>query len=120
MLRLLAIILGIIFMIFGVLGFMPEFYSDGKFLGLFANSSINNIFHLGVGTVGLMSGVRGGTAPFYFFIGAGVVYGIVAILGFYDSSMMFFKFLATSSFNNWLYAGIAALSLYLAISLRAK
>lgn len=116
--RILAMIFGLVFMILAVLGFMPEFYSNGKFLGLFANSSINNIFHLLVGTLGLMAGVRGSLYPRYFFIIVGAIYALIALLGFFDSTMSFFKFLTTSVYNNWLYLITGLLALYFGIALR--
>jgi hypothetical protein len=120
MLRLLAILVGICFIIIGVLGFMPEFTSQGRLMGTIATNSISNIIHLATGILGLMCGVKGTKLSRYFFIALGMSYGILALLGFYDSSLAFFRYVVTNGASNIFHAVIAIIALALGFGLINK
>lgn len=112
MVRFIAAILGILLITVAVLGFMPEFNQSGKIFGIFTVSSISNLVHLVTGIISLMCGLKSSKASAYFFIGIGLLYGIAAILGFYDNTLAIFRFLVADGANNWFHAIIAAVALY--------
>lgn len=115
MVRFIAAVLGIILIVVAVLGFMPEFNQNGKFMGLFAITSFSNILHLATGVISLMCGLKSSKASIIFFIAVGLIYGITSLLGFYDNTMALFRFLAADGANNWFHAIIAAVALYVGI-----
>lgn len=115
MVRFIAAALGILLIIVGVLGFMPEFNQNGKFMGIFAITSISNIVHLVTGVISLMCGIRSSKASVIFFLAIGLVYGLTALLGFYDNTLAIFRFLAADGANNWFHAIIAIVALYMGI-----
>lgn len=115
MLRIFALFFGLSFMIFGVLGFMPEFTYEDKLLGIFTSGTLNNFLHIILGAAGLTCGLRGTGASRAFFIIVGILFGVLALLGFYDATLAIFRFMATSSVNNWLYTAVAIVFLYLGL-----
>lgn len=75
----LAKVFGIVFVLIGVLGFVPGITTDGRLLGIFQVDTIHNIIHLLSGIVAL---VMASSAPKTYFKIFGVVYLIVTIVGF--------------------------------------
>lgn len=115
MVRFIAAALGIILIVVGILGFMPEFNQKGTFLGIFAITTLSNIIHLVTGIISLMCGLKSSKASVIFFLAIGVIYGVAALLGFYDNTLAIFRFLAGDGANNWFHAIIAAVALYTGI-----
>lgn len=80
--RMFVLIVGIVFLVIGVLGFIPAFRFGGEdyLLGIFAVDWVHNLIHLLVGVLGV--------AAYYwdrsklYCQGLGVVYLVVGILGF--------------------------------------
>ncbi|MBA3238314.1 MAG: DUF4383 domain-containing protein [Parachlamydiaceae bacterium] len=113
MLRILTFFVGILFIIAAVLGFMPEFFSDGKFLGVFAIRSLNNIAHLAIGIIGLLCAFKNSRVCTYFFIALGVIFGILALLGLFDNTMTLFQYFTTNAPLNVFYATFSLIALYI-------
>lgn len=80
MIRKLAILFGVVFVAVGLLGFVPGITTDGKLLGIFQVSTLHNIIHLLSGIAALIAAGNEAYARLYFRI-FGVVYGLVAIIG---------------------------------------
>lgn len=120
MLRILAILVSICFIIIATLGFMPEFNHEGRLMGTIAMNSISNILYLGTGITGLLCGMRGTHFSRYFFIALGLSYTMMTLLGFYDSSMTFFRDVVTNDISNWFHATIATIALYLGFGILNK
>jgi len=86
-----AMLFGVIFLVVGVVGFIPGLTTDydrlgtfgdegAKLLGIFGGNWIENIVHLAYGVGGLMLAKTWKGAKQYFVLG-GVVYLVVAALG---------------------------------------
>ncbi len=120
MLRIVAIAMGFVFIIFGVLGFMSDFVKDSKLFGIFGINTYHNILHLCIGLLGLLCALNGTKSSRYYFIGLGVTYGLIALIGIYDDSVALLRYIATNGADTWLSATIAALSLYFAFSYSRK
>src|SRR4051794_10508742 len=58
MLRFLTVLVGIIFIISGVMGFIPEFVEDGRLFGYFADNNLRNVLHIVIGVIGLICGLK--------------------------------------------------------------
>ena len=78
----LAQIVGVVFLIAGIAGFIPALCPNGLLLGAFAVNGMHNIVHILSGILALaMSFGTEALARTYFRI-VGVVYALVTVLGF--------------------------------------
>lgn len=112
MLKILAILFGLIMIVAGILGFLPDFTPNGKLLTLFQVNPMHNIVHLVTGIVALVCGLTSGLASKLFFITFGIIYGIVAVLGFMMGQGMLFDMIAINQADNWLHAVVSLFCLY--------
>ena len=87
MLKKLAILFGVVFLLVGVLGFVPAFapkHDDGMryLLGLFMVGGIHNVVHLLSGAVALYAGMTSEKFSQLWFRIFGSVYALVTVIGF--------------------------------------
>jgi len=75
-LKRIALIFGVIFVIVGVLGWVPAFNPDGKLLGLFDVNPAHNLVHLATGIVGIIAGMSSDKASKTLFQVFGVIYAV--------------------------------------------
>jgi hypothetical protein len=71
-------LLGAVFIILGLLGFVMK----SPLLGLFAVDTLHNIIHLASGILALIFASRGDSQARMFALVLGVVYALVTVLGF--------------------------------------
>jgi len=119
MLKLFAILFGLIMIVIGILGFLPDFAPNGLLLGLFAVNPLRNIVHLLTGVIALVCGLSNSLASKIFFIAFGILYALLAILGFAQGPGDLYG-MAINQADNWLHIAIAAVSLYLGFFVRSK
>lgn len=82
-LRTAAKIFGYVFVLIGILGFVPALTPDDKLLGIFEVNTVHNLIHLASGIVALAAGYSSyGSSKKYFQI-FGIVYGLVTLLGIF-------------------------------------
>ncbi|RJQ33546.1 DUF4383 domain-containing protein [Candidatus Parcubacteria bacterium] len=81
MVQKLAWVFGIVFLLVGVLGFVPGVTSNGMLLGLFEVDVMHNMVHILSGIVALAAAMGAGMYARLYFKVFGVVYGLVAVLG---------------------------------------
>jgi len=102
--RNLAILFGIVFVIVGVLGYVPNPIVGPD--GIFVTNSLHNIVHLVSGIVLLLGAFTAfGSGNALKLIG--VVYGLVAVLGFVMSGDEMFG-IAMNMNDRWLHVVLAA------------
>lgn len=107
MLTLAAKIVGWIFLIVGILGFIPGAAPDGHLLGLFHVNTAHNVVHVLSGTVALWAGYTSFHASKLYFLWFGLIYGLVAILGFMAGDRPVLGFLANNIADAWLHLVLA-------------
>jgi hypothetical protein len=117
MLKKLAVAFGIVFLLVGALGFVPGMTRDGHLLGIFHVNGAHNIVHLLTGAVALFCGISSAHASQLFFRIFGLVYGLVAVLGFVMGDQPLLGIIANNRADAWLHTGIAAVSLFLGFGL---
>ena len=110
MLKKVAMIFGAVFLLVGLLGFVPGITStdaDGMqlLLGLFMVDPIHNAVHITSGLAGLVAAGVSAKAAKGYLVGFGVVYGLVALLGFFDSTL--FGLMHVNMADNWLHVVLA-------------
>ena len=84
MVKATAILVGLIFLLIGIVGFVPAITpANGMLLGIFHVNTAHNIVHLASGIVFLLCGMAG-TGPLQtFFRIFGIILGVVGLLGFF-------------------------------------
>lgn len=115
--RLAALVVGAVFLLVGILGFIPGIttdydtltfaghHSDAKLFGLFAVSGLHNIVHLLFGVAGIAMARLAGTARL-FLIGGGVIYLALWIYGLIIDQSSDANFIPVNTADNWLHFGL--------------
>lgn len=116
--QLAATAVGVVFLLVGVLGFVPGItteYNDlniaghesgALLLGVFAVSVLHNIVHLLFGVAGLaMAGTAAGARSFL--IGGGVIYLVLWLYGLVISENSAANFVPVNTADNWLHLVLA-------------
>jgi hypothetical protein len=100
-----ALVIGIVFIAVGILGFIPNPLVSPT--GLFAVDTMHNLVHLISGIV-LLAGVYGFGASLALKI-VGIVYAIVAILGFFmvGEDGMMLGLIMVNEADKWLHVALA-------------
>ena len=113
MAKTMAILFGVVFLVVGILGFVPAVTKDDMLLGIFHVNAAHNCVHLLSGVVALICGMAGvGPSRLYFKI-FGLVYGAVAVLGFLNPGehTMLLGLISNNTADTWLHVAISAVSL---------
>jgi hypothetical protein len=113
MLKTASIIFGILFLLVGILGFVPGVTTDQMLLGIFHVNGAHNIVHLLSGAVALIAGLMSTAAARIYFRVFGVVYALVAILGIYVGNGLLLGLISNNMADVALHVVIAVASLAL-------
>lgn len=114
MVKTLGIIFGIVFLAVGILGFVPGAAAPGPdgmpmLLGIFMVNTVHSIVHIASGAVFLLASLGGG-ARLWFQI-FGVVYALVAVMGFVVGNGMIFGLISNNPADTWLHVVLAVVML---------
>ncbi|MER5297161.1 DUF4383 domain-containing protein [Streptomyces pharetrae] len=109
-----ALIVGVVFLLVGVLGFIPgvtthydtmEFaahHSDAKLLGVFQVSILHNLVHLAFGLAGLALSRTASQARLYLLVG-GAIYLVLWLYGLIIDHDSAANFVPVNTADNWLH-----------------
>jgi len=117
-------VVGAVFLLVGVLGFIPGVttdydsltfaghHSDAKLLGIFQVSILHNIVHLLFGVAGIVMARAFSTAKL-FLVGGGVIYLVLWIYGLLIDMDSSANFVPVNTADNWLHfvLGVAMIAL---------
>lgn len=122
-----ALITGIIFLLVGVMGFIPGFVQAptgtadavglaftsgyGDLLGLFPINVLHNIVHLLVGILGIVASVSLGSSRLYSG-GLAIFYGLLTIMGLIPATQATLGLIPIFGNDVWLHAVTAAIATY--------
>jgi hypothetical protein len=124
-----ATLVGAVFLVVGILGFIPgvtthysqlEFAghtSDAKLFGVFEVSVLHNLVHLLFGLVGLAAGRSTSLTAQRYLIGGGVVYLIIWIYGLIVGKEAKANFVPLNNADNWLHLALGAGMIALGVTL---
>ncbi len=119
---------GAIFLLVGILGFIPGITthydalswaghdSGAKLLGVFQVSGLHNLIHLVFGVAGLVMARHFNPARAYL-IGGGVVYAVVLLYGLLIDRTSSANFIPVNSADNWLHLILAVGMIGLGVAL---
>ncbi|HVY21510.1 MAG TPA: DUF4383 domain-containing protein [Bauldia sp.] len=112
--KLAAIVLGIVFVLIGLLGFF-----NNPVLGLFQVNTAHNLVHIVSGLV-LLAGAYSSLGSGMALKIIGVVYAIIAIVGFFlvSADGMLLGFIAMNEADKWLHVVLAIVILAAGFGLR--
>ncbi len=115
MIKTAAVLFGIVFILIGILGFVPGVTDNEMLLGIFHVNAAHNVVHLLSGAAALFAGMTSfGASRMYFRI-FGVVYGLVAVMGLMNMGQhtMLLGLISNNDADTFLHIAIAAVSLLL-------
>jgi hypothetical protein len=113
MLKTAAVVFGIVLLAIGVLGFVPGVTNNEMLLGIFHVNAAHNAVHLLSGAVALWAGYTSVAASRTYFRVFGVVYALVAVLGFAAGDEPLLGIISNNAADTWLHVLIAVVSLAL-------
>src|SRR2546421_5347420 len=108
MAKTFGMLFGIIFLAVGILGFVPGITKDDMLLNIFMVNKVHSIVHIASGVVFLLASMAGGGAARLWFKIFGLVYAIVAIMGFVVKDGMLFGYISNNMNDTWLHVVLAA------------
>jgi hypothetical protein len=109
-----ALVVGAVFLLVGILGFIPgitsdydtmtfaSHHSDAKLLGIFEVSILHNIVHLLFGVAGIAMSRMASSSRTYL-IGGGVIYLVLWLYGLIIDEDSGANFVPVNSADNWLH-----------------
>jgi Domain of unknown function (DUF4383) len=131
LIRRVALVVGVVFILVGVLGFIPGVTtnfdtltfaghgSDAKLIGVFEVSILHNIVHLLFGVAGIAMSRSAGAAR-TFLIGGGVVYLVLFLYGLFIDHESSANFVPLNSADNWLHLVLAIGMIGLGVALAPR
>jgi hypothetical protein len=117
MVKAAAIIFGIVFLAVGILGFVPGATTDVNgmpmLLGIFHVNTAHNFVHIASGVVFLLCGMAGAGASRMFFKIFGIIYALVAVLGFMNPAGPLLGMISNNPATTYLHVVLAVAMLFL-------
>src|SRR3989344_572772 len=120
MLKNMANIFGWVLLVIGVLGFVPGITTNGHLLGIFDVNAMHNLVHIVSGLAALYLASKGAESAQTFFKVFGVIYAVVALLGFFVGDGLLLGFISNNTADTWLHVVIAVVALYLGFGSKAE
>lgn len=129
--QMAAMVVGVVFLVVGILGFIPGITTDydtmkfagheseAMLLGIFQVSILHNIVHLLFGVAGLAL-ARSATAARSYLIWGGVIYAILWIYGLVVDEDSTANFVPLNNADDWLHLVLAAGMIVLGIVLGSR
>ena len=107
-----GMLFGIVFLAVGILGFVPGVTTTGAdgmpmLLNIFMVNTAHSIVHIASGAVFLLASMAGAGAASLWFKLFGLVYAVVAVLGFMTPNGMLLGLISNNPADTWLHVGLA-------------
>lgn len=95
--KTVALVVGIVFVLVGILGFVSPLVLGGNLLGIFSVNALHNVVHLLFGALGIAAAYTGWSRLYNRVIG--IVYLVLTILGFIPGLIISGSLLGLVSIN---------------------
>lgn len=120
MLKKAATLFGVLFILIGILGFVPGITNDGMLLSIFHVNTSHNLIHIVSGIAALTIGMSSEKGARTYFQVFGVVYALVTVLGFMSMDSDILGLVANNMADNLLHIVIATSALYLGFATKEE
>ncbi len=120
MLKVWALLSGIVLITVGIMGFLPDYVHEGKLFSLFLVNPLHNVVHIALGVIALLCGLSSGLAAKLFFIITGLGLAALAIFGYMNEDGLLYNLLAYNKADSFLHGFIAAVFLYFGFFVKSK
>ena len=117
MIKTLGMLSGILFLLGGILGFVPGITEDDMFLGIFMVNTAHSIMHVASGAIFLIASMSGARAARLWFQIFGTVYAAVAVMGFKVGDGMVFGLISNNRYDSWGHAALALVLLLIGFAI---
>ncbi len=107
MAKTFGMLFGIVFLAVGILGFVPGITKDDMLLNIFMVNKVHSIVHIASGAIFLIASMAGAGAARLWFQLFGIIYAIVAVLGFMNPNGMLFGMMSNNPADTWLHVVLA-------------
>jgi len=111
----LGMIMGSLFLIGGILAFVPGVTKDGMYFGVFMVNTPHNIMHIVSGAIFLLASMLGAQAARAWFLLFGAIYAALAGIGFVVGDGLIFGLIMNSPFDSWGHAGLALIMIVIGL-----
>ena len=111
MAKTLGILFGIVFLAVGILGFVPGVTKDDMLLNIFMVNAPHSIVHIVSGAIFLFASMSGAGAARLWFQIFGIIYAIVAVLGFMNPTGLLLGMISNNPADTWLHVVLAVVML---------
>jgi Domain of unknown function (DUF4383) len=111
MAKTFGMLFGIVFLAIGILGFVPGITKDEMLLGIFHVNAVHSVVHIVSGAIFLFASMAGAGAARLWFQLFGVIYALVAVLGFMNGDKPILGLISSSTNNTWLHVVLAVVML---------
>lgn len=101
MIKKLGILWGFLFLLGGILGFVPGITKDEMFLGVFMVNTAHNILHIASGLIFLIASIFSARAARLWFIVFGFFYAALSAIGFVVGDGLIFNLISNSKIDTW-------------------
>ena len=119
MIQLAAKLTGVVLLAVGILGFVPGITTNEHLLGVFHVNTAHSIIHLLSGAAALTAGLTNVKASRLYFRIFGVVYGLVAILGFVYGDRPILGLVSNNMEDTLLHLAIATFALAISFGFKS-
>jgi len=109
--KTLANLFGAVFLLIGILGFIPDLAPHGMLVKTFQVNTALNLLHLFAGVAGLWCGLSSGLAAKVYFRFFAAIFGLAAMMGFFASHGLLLGRIINNRADTWLHLGFAVLFL---------
>lgn len=113
-------VLGVVFVLIGIAGFIPALSPDDQVFSLFQVDALHNVVHLLSGIAALAAANAGYSAARMYAQVFGVVYAVITLYGFVIGEGELLGFLPVNQADNVLHLVLAVVLLYLGFSTPAE
>jgi hypothetical protein len=107
MAKTFGMLFGIVFLAVGILGFVPGVTKDEMLLGIFHVNTVHSVIHIVSGAIFLFASMAGAGAASLWFKLFGLVYAVVAVLGFMNPNGPLLGMVSNNPAATWLHVVLA-------------
>lgn len=108
-------IMGALFLLGGMLAFVPGVTKDGMYFGFFMVNTAHNLMHIVSGAMFLGASLLGARPSRFWFLAFGAFYAALAGIGLEVGDGLIFGLIMNSPFDSWGHAGLALVMLLIGL-----